>query len=243
MILAAGLGTRLRPLTNDRPKALVQVKGMPLLEIVIRRLKYFGFEELIINTHHFAGLVANFLASKNNFGLRIEISHENEKLLNTGGGLKKASWFFDDGQPFLLCNTDILTDLNPLEFFKKHQQTAALVTLATRHRSTSRYLLFDQEKKLCGWTNIKTGEVLISRAIEGTLQLRAFSGWHIIDPKLFDFFPAEEEFSIIDTYLDASGTADIYSYEHDNSIWLDVGKPDTLSQATDILSKIPIKLD
>ena len=162
MILAAGLGTRLRPLTNDRPKAMVRIQGIPMLEIVIRRLQFFGIREFIINTHHFADQITDFLKDKDNFGATIHISHEIEEPLETGGALKKAARYFADGAPFLLCNTDILTTLDFYQFFQYHQKSKAMATLATRQRPTSRYLIFDEKNTLSGWTNIKTGALKLS---------------------------------------------------------------------------------
>jgi len=238
MILAAGLGTRLRPLTNDRPKALVEVKGIPLLEIVIRRLKHFGFRDLIINTHHFAQQIHDFLAARQLFDLNIAISHEVEQPLETGGGLKKAAWFFEDGQPFLLCNTDILSDIDLHHFYRTHQASNALATLAVRQRSTSRYLIFDKNPSLSGWLNVKTGAIKMSRPVVGDLQLLAFSGLHIIDPQIFQWFPEQQKFSIIDVYLEAAKTHPILAYQHDDSHWLDVGKPHNLEAAAKIIHDI-----
>lgn len=238
MILAAGLGTRLRPLTNDRPKALVTVKGVPLLEIVIRRLKHFGFRDLIINTHHFAEQIHTFLEEKAFFDINIAFSHEVEQPLETGGGLNKAAWFFDDGQPFLLCNTDILSDIDLHQFYQTHQQSEALVTLALRQRSTSRYLIFDQDQTLSGWLNIKTGVMKMSRPTTGQLQLLAFSGLHIIDPKVFSWMPKKEKFSIIDVYLEIAKTNSIKGFLHNQTHWLDVGKPHNLEKAESILADI-----
>ncbi len=158
LIFAAGLGTRLRPLTNDHPKALVEVHGITLLEVAIRRLVAAGCEELIVNVHHYAEQVIDFIEKNGQFGIRIAISDERERLLDTGGGLKKAAWFFDDGQPFLACNADVLTDMDLAHFYQKHLETGVLATLAVRRRTTSRYFLFDEKMRLAGWQNAKTGE-------------------------------------------------------------------------------------
>ena len=158
MIFAAGLGTRLRPLTDDRPKALVEVNGTALLETCILRLKAAGFRDIIVNVHHFADLVIGFLRSKKNFGINITISDEREMILETGGGLKKAEWFFKNEAAFLVCNVDILTNMDLKSFYEKHLASEAIATLAVRHRDTSRYLLFDEKMKLYGWENIRTGE-------------------------------------------------------------------------------------
>ncbi len=238
MILAAGLGTRLRPLTNDRPKAMVRIQGIPLLEIVIRRLQFFGIREFIINTHHFADQITGFLKEKENFGATIHISYEAKEPLETGGALKKAKAFFADGDPFLLCNTDILTTLDFYAFFQYHKKNKAMATLATRQRATSRYLIFDEKNTLSGWTNIKTGELKMARPVAGKFQLRAFSGLHVIDPALFQYFGKEHRFSIIDTYLAAAERSIIKCYPDDDSIWLDVGKTPAIEAAGRLVGQV-----
>ncbi len=165
MLFAAGLGTRLRPLTDDRPKALVEVNGTPLLEIAIHRLIVAGCREIIVNVHHFAEQIIGFLKKNDHFGIRIAISDEREALLETGGGLKKAAWFFDDEKPFLVCNTDVLTNLDLQKFYQKHLESGALATLAVRNRPSSRSFLFDETMRLTGWQNTKTGETRWSKPI------------------------------------------------------------------------------
>jgi len=238
MILAAGLGTRLRPHTNYHPKALIPVNDMPLLEIVIRRLKHFGVKDIIVNVHHFAEQIISFLEKNNHFDINIAVSDERDQLLNTGGGLKKAGWFFEDGAPFLLCNTDILSNLDLHKFYKAHLASDALVTLAVRKRETSRYLIFAEDKKMQGWVNVKTGKMILRRAHPGNCQLMAFSGLHIIDPKIFSMMPKEDAFSIIDVYLDLAANNNLMSYEENASVWLDVGKPENLAKAALLLNDI-----
>lgn len=237
MIFAAGLGTRLRPLTNDRPKALVEVKGMPLLEINIRRLIHFGVHDIIINTHHFADKIEAFLESRDRFGIRIVTSHEVEKPLETGGGLKKAAWFFDDDQPFILCNADVLSNIDLKKMYETHSKTDATVTYAIQQRTTSRYMLHDTEGGLCGWMNASTKRVRMGK-MAAELGMYSFSSFHIINPSIFATAPDEEVFSIIDWYLKICGTHKIMGYRHDDDIWCDVGKPETLAEAADILDKI-----
>ncbi len=239
LIFAAGLGTRLRPLTNDRPKALVEVNGVTLLEIAIRRLIAAGCREIIVNVHHFAEQIIGFLEKNGQFGIRIAISDERAQLLDTGGGLKKATWFFDDGQPFLVCNADILTDMDLAHFYQQHCGSGALATLAVRSRTTSRYFLFDEKMRLCGWQNAKTGEVKLvgsqsefNPSVLQSLNPFAFSGIHAISPAIFEWMPAEETaFSIIDVYLDAASTGKILGFDHSADRWLDVGKPESLVEA------------
>lgn len=237
MILAAGLGTRLRPLTNYKPKAMVEVGGMPLLEITIRRLIQHGFDDLIINVHHFAEQIIHFLKENNNFGIKISISDEQDQLLETGGALKHASAFFK-GEPFLLCNTDILTNIDLKKMYQSHLEKKAIATLATRQRATSRYLIFDENELLHGWQNIKAGVMKMSRAKQGNLQLRAFSGIHMISPAIFEHITETGKFSIIDVYLRLAQNQAIYSYPHDEDIWLDVGKPEQLKAGQLLVDEI-----
>ena len=237
MILAAGLGTRLRPLTNYTPKAMVKVAEIPLLEIAIRRLIKYGFDDIIINVHHFAEQIIRFLDQKKNFGVKISISDEQDKILETGGGLKKARPFFNN-KPFLLCNADVLTNIDLKKMYNAHLERGALATLATRKRSTSRYFIFDENNLLHGWQNVKTSEVKMSRAKKGRLELRAFSGIHVINPEIFDLMTQEGKFSIIDVYLKAASDHLIYSYNHDNDIWLDVGKKENLDAAEEVVDLI-----
>ena len=242
MIFAAGLGTRLRPLTNDRPKAMVEIDGMPLLEIVIRRLRYYGYREILVNVHHYAKMIVDFLAEKKNFGIDITISDETEMVLETGGGLRKAAWFFDE-EPFLIHNVDILTNLDYSKLLGFHQQNKAIATLAIRNRETSRYLLFDDNNVLSGWKNIKTNEVRMSKGIENNMQQMAFSGIHIIEPKLLKQFTRTGKFSIIDTYLDIAKKETICGFNHTDSIWLDVGKPEALAKGNEVVEIIRHELE
>ncbi|HHM21631.1 MAG TPA: nucleotidyltransferase family protein [Bacteroidetes bacterium] len=235
MIFAAGLGTRLRPLTNDRPKALVEVKGKPLLQYSIEALIKAGSTEIIINVHHFADLIENFLTKKNNFGIRIEISDEREKVLETGGGLKKAQWFFNDGAPFLLCNVDVLTNMDLKAFYNAHPPSGTLATLAVRNRPSSRYLLFDKNNRLIGWENVTnhTRQSLPQSRMpqKKNIQHLAFSGIHVLSPRIFEYMPPEDKFSIIEVYLRAMDKETIRAYPHDTDNWLDVGRPESLMEA------------
>ncbi len=240
MIFAAGLGTRLRPLTDDKPKALVEVGGLPLLEIAIRRLKHFGIREVIVNVHHFAGLVERFLAERNDFGIEIAISDERSLLLNTGGGLKQASWFFDEGAPFLVQNVDVLSTLDLRALYAAHRRSRALATLAVRRRDTSRYLLFDAQRQLVGWQNRKSGATRRSRP-EPAADAFAFSGIQVISPSIFEYFPEEAVFSTIDLYLEAAKRGTVTGYPHDEDAWLDVGKWPALAEAEALLPRL--KLD
>ncbi|MEO1263687.1 MAG: nucleotidyltransferase family protein, partial [Bacteroidota bacterium] len=235
MLFAAGLGTRLRPLTNDRPKAMVQVKGKPLLQWAIEKLIASGCEEMIINVHHYAEMIIDFLRVKNNFGIDIEISDETEKILETGGGLKKAQHFFRGDAPFIICNVDILSNIDLIKFYEHHLATNALATLAIRNRSTSRYLLFDPKNRLVGWKNEKSGEIKShlrhDQINDPSIKKLAFSGMHVLSPQIFEFMSNEDKFSIIDVYLRAMKNNLIAGYPHDQDFWLDVGKPESLKIA------------
>ncbi len=228
MIFAAGLGTRLRPITNDRPKALAEIHNTPILEIVIRRLINYGFKDIIVNVHHFADRVIEFLESKDKFGINLQISDERDSLLDTGGGLKKASWFFDDSEPFLVHNVDTLTNIDLLDYYNYHKKNKALATLLVRHRPGSRFFLFDEEKRLCGWENVVKDQKIISRETTSPLEQIAFSCLHVIDAKIFDLFTESGSFSIIDTYLRLAGEHKIMGYLDDESYWLDIGTPEKL---------------
>jgi NDP-sugar pyrophosphorylase family protein len=231
MIFAAGLGTRMRPLTDHTPKALVPVQNIPLLEIVIRRLIFFGIEDIIINVHYMAEQIEDFLLKNKNFGINIAISDEREKLLETGGGLKKAQWFFDDKKPFLVCNTDILCDINLEELMLQHAENQSIATLAVQKRNTSRYFLFDEKQNLSGWLNTKSGEVKLSKNESKKLQMLAFSSFQILETSIFDFMPKDTDvFSTVDLFLEISQKETIKGFEH-HAQWLDVGTPQNIPQA------------
>jgi mannose-1-phosphate guanylyltransferase len=229
MILAAGLGTRLRPLTDDRPKALVEIAGRTMLEIALRRLSSFGIRDAIVNVHHFADLVTEYLKKHDNFGMRIEISRE-EVLLDTGGGLKKASWFFlDDADPFILHNVDVISSIDLKRMVQFHRDNGALATIAVQERETSRYLLFDLHGELSG-RRIRDKQQLV-RDSENLMSL-AFSGVHVISPRLLAMMPEDGVFSIIDTYLHLAGRGErILAFRADEYYWRDLGKPENVLQA------------
>jgi len=235
-ILAAGLGTRLKPLTDNRPKALVEIKGVPLLEIVIKRLIKFGFDEIIINVHHFSTQIIDFLKEKNNYGINISISDECDLLLDTGGGLKKVSWFFSDKSPSLIHNVDILTNLDLTFLYNSHLKNNSVATLAVQNRKSSRYFLFDDDKNLCGWRNSKTGEEIITREYTGKLIPLAFSGIHIIDSRIFNFMPDDKVFSIVKLYLDIAKEQRITYFDHTGSQFIDLGRKENLSEAEKLIN-------
>jgi len=248
MILAAGLGTRLRPLTNDRPKALVEVAGRTLLEITLFRLREFGVREVIINVHHFADMVVDYLKKNDNFGMRIEVSHEPE-LLDTGGGLKKAAWFFLENsaggdEPFILHNVDVISTIDLGRMAQFHRENQVLATLAVQERETSRYLLFgpqigDQQMQLCGRRAGSEQQPELVRAAR-EVQALAFSGIHIISPRFLSMMTEEGSFSIIASYLRlASRGEDICAFRADEYYWRDLGRPESVAQAErDFESKV-----
>ena len=233
MIFAAGLGTRLKPLTDSMPKALVPIAGKPLLEHTIEKLISSGFEEIIVNVHHFPDMIIDFLKERNNFGVRIEVSDERAMLFDTGGGIKKAAWFFDDGKPFLVHNVDILSNINLGDLYQTHLKSNSLATLVVSPRDTFRYLLFDEQNKLQGWINEKTGETKPEKNLDvSNYQKLAFAGVQILSPVVFDEmkkFP--EKFSIMDFYLSNVNSEKISGYTPENFNMLDVGKLDVLDEA------------
>jgi mannose-1-phosphate guanylyltransferase len=234
MILAAGLGTRLRPLTNDRPKALVEIAGRTLLEITLARLRTFGIREVIVNVHHFADLVVAYLKARDNFGMRIEISRE-EVLLDTGGGLKKVGWFFLEpasrDEPFLLHNVDVLSTIDFMKMLQAHKTNQALATIAVQERESSRQLLFDEDQQLCGRRVGRDKQPEIARPAP-QLDPLAFSGIHVISPRLFPLMKEEGIFSIIDSYLRLAACGEkIAAFRVDEYYWRDLGKPADLQQA------------
>ncbi len=243
MILAAGLGRRLRPLTDDRPKALVEVAGHTLLEITLRRLRQFGIREVIVNVHHFAEMVVDYLKKNDDFGMRIEISRE-EVLLDTGGGLKKAAWFFlEDSshpdEPLVLHNVDVLSTIDLDCMVQFHRQNQALATLAVQDRETSRYLMFDALNQLCGRRAGRDQAPEIVRS-SGQMQALAFSGVHVISPRLLPRMTEEGVFSIITSYLRlAAQDEKILGFRADEYYWRDLGRPENLMQAAqDVEQKV-----
>ena len=230
-ILAAGLGTRLRPVTDSIPKALVVLNGNPMLKIIIERLIKSGFDRIIINVHHFAGQIIEYVESMNRFGIEIAFSDETGALLDTGGGLKKASWFLDGTEPFLVHNVDILTNLDLSLLYNHHPGSGSIATLAVQERKSQRYFLFDKEKNLCGWKNEETDIVKITRDPAGDLKKLAFSGIHAAAPAIFKLMPDAERFSLVDFYLSVASLNRITYLEHSESFFLDLGINENLAEA------------
>lgn len=235
MIFAAGLGTRLKPLTDTMPKALVPVAGKPMLEHVILKLKAAGFNEIVVNVHHFANQIIEFLKEKNDFGITIHISDETDLLLDTGGGIKKAASFFTGNEPFLVHNVDILSNVDLKALYEYHLTSGNDATLLVSPRKTTRYLLFDHENHLCGWINKETLQTKPEGFIyvPEKLQEYAFSGIHVISPNLFNYMGEEwtGKFPIMDFYLQTCHKAAIGCYAKESLQLIDIGKPETLALA------------
>jgi NDP-sugar pyrophosphorylase family protein len=232
MVLAAGLGTRLKPLTDTRPKALVEINGKTLLQIALSRLREFGIRDVIVNVHHFADMVVDYLKQNDNFGMKVAVSRE-EELLDTGGGLNKAGWFFlrdRSAEPFLLHNVDVISNIDLNQMILFHVEHAALATLAVKDRDTSRYLLFDDDLRLCGRQSSRDPQRLSL----------AFSGIHVISPRLLKIMPGEGAFSIIASYLELAAQGErILAFRADKYYWRDLGRPHDLAQAAEDLKLKP----
>lgn len=265
MIFAAGLGTRLKPLTNTMPKALVPVAGKPLLQHTIEKLTAAGFNEIIINIHHFSQQIIDFVKINRSFGIRIEFSDEQEELLDTGGGIKKASWFFDDGKPFLVHNVDILSNIDLRKLYEVHTQSNfpdtmrqsgqhqlhgteiqpiqrnPIATLVCSERKTSRYLLFDSNDCLKGWINERTGEVKspLPHFDPRPYRKLAFAGIQILQPGIFQYMNGlPDRFSIIEFYLSICDKEELACYIPDHLKLIDVGKTDSLKEAVQFLDDL-----
>lgn len=244
MIFAAGLGTRLRPLTDNMPKAMVPVDGKPMLQRVIENVSSYGFTDIVVNIHHFGQQIIDFLADNNNFGLNITISDERDLLLDTGGGIKAVRHLLDDGKPFLVHNADILTTLDLGAMYKHHCKSNADATLLVKSRKTERYLLFDNDNRLQGWINKKTGETRPAtfNPTNGVYQEFAFGGVHVISPTIFDTledYSNEPKFSITPFYIDKCKELSIQGYNPTRYEWFDIGKPETLALANTYFSTLP----
>jgi NDP-sugar pyrophosphorylase family protein len=235
MIFAAGLGSRLAPLTNSKPKALVEVKGKPMLGHLIHRIAKTGINEFVINVHHFAEQIVDYLNEPEFADYQIIIVHEKQQLLETGGGLLNAKKYLVCDEPILIHNVDIWSDIDFTDLLKFHMSNKAVATLAVRNRKTSRYLLFDQSNLLCGWENQRTGEMKIARNSDVKISL-AFSGIHIISQQFLHLMTGSGAFSIIDTFLQLAENYPILAYNHSHGFWLDLGKP----EAIDTINKLSV---
>ncbi len=240
MILAAGLGTRLRPLTDATPKALLQAGPYTLLEFAIKKLKNAGFNDLIINVHHLADMITDYLLKNNNFGCNIAISDESEKLLDTGGAIKKAGHFFDDGKPFIVYNADIVSNIDLSGVYNFHLNSGNHATLVVRRRESTRYLLFDENMQLVEWVNKAKGLSRVVHITKKPPMAFAFSGIHVIDPSLLSHLGNKEVFSIIDSYLDLAKEFRIGGFHDESTLFADAGKPESLKEADEIAATITL---
>lgn len=250
MIFAAGLGTRLGDITREKPKALVEVGGEPMLKRVILKLKSADVTDMVVNVHHHGEAIIDYLNANNNFGISISISDERDQLLDTGGGLLKARGFLEGHEPILIHNADILTDFDIQEMVRAHSLSESDATLLVANRSTSRYLLFDRNMRMIGWKNVKTGEVrspfenLMKNqgCFEKEIQPLAFGGVHIVNPSIFPMLASytdEAKFSITPFYTDSCAALRIKGYLPSQKYnWIDIGKPDSLTAAENIVSKL-----
>jgi len=240
MIFAAGLGTRLKPITDTIPKALVTIQSVTMLEIAIRKLINAGVDSLIINIHYRGEQIKDFLKANRNFGINIQLSDESDLLLDTGGGLEKAKHFFDKNESFFLYNVDILTETNMKKMWNVHQSGNNLATLLLNERTSDRNFLFDDNQILCGWTSHSKKQTIVSSGIPKVLYHKAFCGIHVVSPLFFNFledFKMKQVFSIVDVYLKIAETQTIKGYIDNESYWNDVGKPENLNDAQKYFSE------
>ena len=236
IIFSAGFGTRLKPFTDSKPKALVEAGGKPVLQWNIEKLIAAGCNHIVVNVHHFPGQIVEFLNRNNNFGINILISHEQDEILDTGGGLVKAAPLFLPGEPVIAHNTDVISNLDLKNLMNHHKGSRPLATLVVRNRNTRRYLLFDNQMKLRGWENWDTGEVKLSAGFHREeLRPLAFSGIHIISHEIFPLLQPSGRFPIVDAYLSLASTGLITGYEDNSSVWMDIGKPEQLREADTFL--------
>ncbi len=239
MILAAGLGTRLKPFTDHHPKALAMVNGKSLLQRNIEYLQQFGIDEVIVNVHHFANEIINTISANSGWGSVVTISDETKEVLETGGGLQKAAWYFKGSTEFVLMNADILTNLNLGKMIFAHQQNKPLATLAVSERDSSRNLLFNSSMQLVGWRNNATGEErgpVLAMQDRTEIVPMAFSGIQVISSSIFSAITREGKFSMIDVYLDACENDAVQGFNHTGAILLDVGKPESLEKAATLFN-------
>lgn len=232
MLFAAGLGTRLKPFTNNHPKAFAMVNGKSLLQRNIQYLQQFGITNVVVNVHHFANQIIEAVQQNNGWGSNIIISDEQDEVLETGGGLAKAKPHLLATENFVVMNVDILTNVNLNTIILQHQQTNALATLAVSQRETSRYFLFDEHLQLCGWQNKNTGEIKPS-TLNDISQLTpfAFSGLHVINSNIFNHITQQGKFSMVDVYLSLMQQHQVIGYNHTGSLLIDVGKPESIIKA------------
>lgn len=230
MIFAAGLGTRFKPWTDKHPKALALVNGKSLLQRNIEYLQQYGINDIVVNIHHFPDQIVEALKKNNGWGSNVLISDETNEVLETGGGLLKAKTLFADDEPFITLNVDILTDLNLFDLMTFHKNKKALISFGITDRKTSRYFLFDEDNRLCGWRNTNSGEERIAIKKENLKEM-AYSCVVVFQPEIFELIPQRGKFSLVETYLSLASTHPIYGYDHSGDKLVDVGKPESVAIA------------
>jgi len=230
-ILAAGLGSRLAPLTNNKPKALVEVNGKPMLQNLIEKLVSQGFNELLVNVHHYGDLIVNFLKANNNFGVKVTISDERDRLLDTGGAMVKAAWFFYGDEPVLVHNVDVFTDMNFVNLMELHKKSKALVSLVIRNRDSSRKLLFDSNRHLKGWKHLQKNEIKWVDKPEAEVVERAYSGIYVASPSYPEKMQQEGSFSVVTEWLNMASRHVIAGVEYNEGLWFDLGSADKIYEA------------
>ncbi|MCU0333995.1 MAG: nucleotidyltransferase family protein [Chitinophagaceae bacterium] len=236
MILAAGLGTRLKPWTDHHPKALAVVNGKPVLQRNIEYLQQAGIYKVVVNVHHFADQIIAAVQQHSGWGSAVHISNESDAVLETGGGLQKAVSLFGEARTVLLMNADILTDLPLNALLAQHAQTGADATLAVTDRESSRCFLFDDDGRLCGWRNKKTGETRQPRSTSALIEEKAFSGIHVIQESIFRHLPFSGKFSMVDVYLAVCNQYKITAFDHSQSKFIDIGTMEKLEAAADLFA-------
>ena len=238
MIFAAGLGSRLRPLTNEKPKALIEVAGYPLLELALKKLEHAGIKKVVINIHHHRDQMLNFLAQYPASNMKIIVSDEKNELLDTGGGLLHARSLFDAHTPILLYNVDIVTTAPLDQFIQFHEDQQPLASLMVKNRPTTRHLLFDEDMCLAGWQNSSSGETIMARPVQNSFPM-GFQGIHIVSPNIFDFIQDSGVFSITKSYLELAAHHHIMGYESKDDVWFDIGTPEKLRNTEEYIQNNP----
>ncbi len=239
MIFAAGLGTRLKPLTDQKPKALVELAGKSLLQFTIDKLTRFGIRTIVINIHHFPDLMRTAINALETHA-EVVISDESDLLRDTGGGLLKASKYLEGESPFLVHNVDVISDISFDKMYEQHTRSGAMATLAVCNRKTSRYFLW-HKNRLCGWKNMQTGDQITSFSTAAEPEPLAFSGIHIISPRIFEYMTENGIFSINKVYLRLAARHPIVAYRHNPDFWADVGTPEKLQKAQEMVHNHPEK--
>ena len=235
MIFSAGLGTRFKPWTDKHPKALALVNGKPLLQHNIEYLQRYSINDVVINVHHFADQIIEAVKQNSGWGSNILISDETNEVLETGGGLLKAKDLLQNGKPFVTLNADFLTDLNVANLIEFHKNKKSLISFGITNRKTSRYFLFDEDNRLCGWRNTTTGEEKIS-IVKDNLRQMAYSCVVVFQPEIFELIPQRGKFSLVETYLSLAADYPIYGYDHSGDKLVDVGKPESVAIAEKLFS-------